>query len=81
VSALTRLAPVTIEKDYAKTMACVKEAVSSAELYEDPDAVSRAAQQAELKACVDNLRAIASQKKLVTASGDVDGPDASVPDL
>jgi hypothetical protein len=79
VTAVTRLAPLTFEKDYAKTMACLKEAMSAVELFDGKGAADRAAMKAELKTCMTTLQEIAVEKKLVTAA-EAEGADTGAPD-
>jgi hypothetical protein len=78
VNALVRLAPVTLEKDYSKTMACMKEAMSAVDFFQGKNAADRAAQKAELKECMAVLQKLAAEKNLIVA-GEAD--DASTPDV
>lgn len=75
VAAVTRLAPLTLEKDYKKTMASVKEAMSAVELARGISSEVRKAQQAELKACMGRLEGIAAAKKLIPIGGEDDGEE------
>ncbi|MFC1462999.1 PQQ-binding-like beta-propeller repeat protein [Verrucomicrobiota bacterium] len=72
VAAVTRLAPVTLEKDYRKTMASVEEAMSAVELSRSVTSEVRKAQQAQLKTCMDKLEAIAAAKKLIPIGAEED---------
>lgn len=66
VSALTRLAPLMLEKEYRKTMACVKEAMSAVDFFQGKNTADRDAQKASLKECLAGLQKLAAEKNLVS---------------
>jgi hypothetical protein len=75
VAAVTQLAPLTLEKAYAKTMACMEEALSGVELSREANAETRATLQTALKASLSQLQRLAAEKKLVTIETKAADPD------